>query len=128
VAEQREVLRRAPRRAGRRPDDRRQVELDEVVEAPVVGAGARRDRAAVAAEIGDQHVEAGRGERAGEAPLAARAEVAAVGHHRVQADDRAARRALRAQAIDVQRHAVRGARLELVEHRVRSSTGLPRRR
>src|SRR3954464_15242345 len=90
---------------GRR-NDRRQIEFDEVVEAPVLAPGARWHRSTVAAKVRDEHVEARRRERVREAIGLARTEVATVRHHRVQAYDRTAPDSDAGHAIDAKRDAV----------------------
>lgn len=82
--------------------ERGQILLDEIVEAPVIAPRDRRHALAVPAEVRDRRLAA---ERVHEAVVAARAEVAPVRHHRVQAQHARTR----ADPIEPQRDAVRSS-------------------
>ena len=88
-------------------DQRGEIKVDQIVEAPV----GELTRLAVASEIGHVYVVAGVGRR-----LRERTEIAAVGHHRVQAQQRATTGRGGARPRHVQRD------------RIRSSSGHRRRR
>ena len=64
------------------------------------------------AKIEDEHIEAGIGERGSETVVATRAEIATIGHHRVQTQDHAAARADGSNAIDRETYAVGRDRFE----------------